>query len=611
MKKKSRIIITCCWVLSLLIGGLLNASLWSQNWPIYKGNVFFTGNNDAISPIGKDIVWKVKTDGMANSPIVSEGRVYFSTRGGFLYAAKESSGKVIFKTKLYSSAFRPLVLSGEYLIASDFQWLYCFDKKTGQIIWARKDKDHGLYASPTIYNQNIYYGSRKQFFAKNIQNGHELWSQKKITSWGGFPYIYGDKLIYLSKNIQSKKNNLFFLKTSTGKILWEKPLPYAIKIISPVVYQKRIYAVIASNCFQLDSQTGDILTQQDYEDYIIGQVAFSEKNIILPMRNGNLAISDVFSLKRQKTIKTGFSSAPHFILIGNEIYTAGIIKTKEGNLNYIKGFDFKTGEMIYQLSIPKKKSISGLIASNGRLFVSTEDSVLAIGKNNKIIVDAKPPLNKQKKDMDGDGKVKIILVLKDQKTGENLSGKFEILTRNQNGEVIDKQTLDFKKEEQSKVISVPENGTTEIIGSSDDYLANKTVLNEKQKKQKTEKKGKVNLGKIKDGQIIQVNHIGFAYNKSTLTTQSFNILNKIKDSLLQKPHLKIEIVGHTDNIGSENYNLKLSENRADTVKEYLVKQGIFQERIITKGYGESKPIASNNLEEGREKNRRTEFRIFK
>ncbi len=73
--------------------------------------------------------------------------------------------------------------------------------------------------------------------------------------------------------------------------------------------------------------------------------------------------------------------------------------------------------------------------------------------------------------------------------------------------------------------------------------------------------------------------------------------------------LNIEIGGHTDNVGSEKDNLTLSQRRADSVKGYIISQGIKSERITAKGYGESAPKESNDTDAGRSKNRRTEFKV--
>jgi outer membrane protein OmpA-like peptidoglycan-associated protein len=74
--------------------------------------------------------------------------------------------------------------------------------------------------------------------------------------------------------------------------------------------------------------------------------------------------------------------------------------------------------------------------------------------------------------------------------------------------------------------------------------------------------------------------------------------------------MKIEINGHTDNIGSDQYNLNLSEKRANSVTDYLVENGIANQRLVAKGYGETMPKATNETEEGRQVNRRVEFAII-
>ncbi len=73
--------------------------------------------------------------------------------------------------------------------------------------------------------------------------------------------------------------------------------------------------------------------------------------------------------------------------------------------------------------------------------------------------------------------------------------------------------------------------------------------------------------------------------------------------------MKIEITRHTDNQGDVNYNIELSRNRAKSVYEYLTTQDISPARLAYKGYGESKPVASNDTEDGRSQNRRTEFTV--
>lgn len=102
----------------------------------------------------------------------------------------------------------------------------------------------------------------------------------------------------------------------------------------------------------------------------------------------------------------------------------------------------------------------------------------------------------------------------------------------------------------------------------------------------------------------------FETGKSIIKPESYSKLNELVAYLKLKSSLKIQISGHTDNQGEEEANLTLSKNRANAVRDYLVKNGIQTGRIITVGLGETKPIASNDTESGRAFNRRIEIQIL-
>lgn len=112
---------------------------------------------------------------------------------------------------------------------------------------------------------------------------------------------------------------------------------------------------------------------------------------------------------------------------------------------------------------------------------------------------------------------------------------------------------------------------------------------------------------IEKGERITLNNIFFDYDKSELKPESFPELNRLAAILKKFPDRKVEIAGHTDDQGGDAYNKQLSQARAQAVVEYLIKKGIKKEKIIAKGYGESKPVTNNNTEEGRAENRRVEF----
>lgn len=108
---------------------------------------------------------------------------------------------------------------------------------------------------------------------------------------------------------------------------------------------------------------------------------------------------------------------------------------------------------------------------------------------------------------------------------------------------------------------------------------------------------------------VVLRNIFFDFNKYELKAESQAELDKVIQLLSDNPTIRIEISGHTDNIGSDLENKKLSENRAKAVVNYLVENGIVRERLTSKGYGSDRPVSSNETEEGRAMNRRTELKV--
>lgn len=106
-----------------------------------------------------------------------------------------------------------------------------------------------------------------------------------------------------------------------------------------------------------------------------------------------------------------------------------------------------------------------------------------------------------------------------------------------------------------------------------------------------------------------IRNLEFDFAKSTIRAKSYPSLNRVAEILVKKG-FSLKLAGHTDNVGSDAANLKLSKDRAESVKAYLVSQGANPSRIEATGYGESQPIASNKTAEGRQKNRRVEFTLF-
>jgi OOP family OmpA-OmpF porin len=115
---------------------------------------------------------------------------------------------------------------------------------------------------------------------------------------------------------------------------------------------------------------------------------------------------------------------------------------------------------------------------------------------------------------------------------------------------------------------------------------------------------------VTQDQIVIHEKIQFETNKAVIKPESFGLLDEITSAVRDTPQIKkLSIEGHTDSVGADKYNKKLSDQRAASVMKYLVEHGIDAGRLVSKGWGETKPIGDNKTPEGKEQNRRVEFVI--
>ena len=173
---------------------------------------------------------------------------------------------------------------------------------------------------------------------------------------------------------------------------------------------------------------------------------------------------------------------------------------------------------------------------------------------------------------------------------------------------------------------VYENEDYDLVGETDGYLVKREGYTTKGRSvdPKTLKDLVTNitldttlvLDKIEINKIFVLDNIYYNYNKYDIRPDAAKELDKLSQLLIDNPEIKIELGAHTDSVDDEEYNRVLSQRRAEAAVKYLVNKGISDERIVAKGYGESKPIARNTNPDGsdnpvgRQKNRRTEFKIL-
>ena len=196
-------------------------------------------------------------------------------------------------------------------------------------------------------------------------------------------------------------------------------------------------------------------------------------------------------------------------------------------------------------------------------------------------------------------------VVKDEKKEEPVKAKIElqnIATRKLTEIPVDSATGEYAlivPFSNDYLLTVKKEG---YAFSSKYFSSEDTTLTEPQKLD-------IAIKPVEVGETYRLNDIHFATDSFTLTDASKIIIDKFIDFLNENPHMKIAIHGHTDNLGKPQHNLLLSENRAKSVYEYMISKGINKSRLNYEGYGDSKPLETNDTEEGRAVNRRTEFVI--
>ncbi|MDH3710167.1 MAG: OmpA family protein [Cyclobacteriaceae bacterium] len=153
-------------------------------------------------------------------------------------------------------------------------------------------------------------------------------------------------------------------------------------------------------------------------------------------------------------------------------------------------------------------------------------------------------------------------------------------------------------------------GKYQIITSSEGYMNGADDLEVPELEADTIIQKDLYLDRIEIGTTVRLNNIFFDFDKTDLRPESITELNAVVDFLKNNPTVKIEIGGHTDSKGSDQYNINLSDGRAGSVRGFLLEHWIDSNRVISTGYGEAQPVATNVTDEGRQQNRRVEFTIL-
>jgi len=623
---------------------------FAADWPIYKGNIYFTGNNDEIIVKNSNLKWLFQADARIFNPVVSDGRIYFIDAAGKLYSVDEEFGTVVWKVNVrkVSSVFRaysraagkvkyPLVM-GNTLFLTDPIAVYAFNRLTGDVLWARTGmrkedaparglagiKDlpmvDGIYSDPVLHGGRIYYGTRNMFVSRETRNGHIQWSNRQIKSYSGFPTFYGDRVITQSMDYKTGSYRIYCIKTDTGKEIWSETIPKPLKIFPAVVYKQRVYLPAEKSIYCLDLKTGKRIWDRDYGAWITSSLSFTDRSILFSSDNSNIKIINPASGNLLRIIKVAPKSGPLFVTVRDHLYIAYTVyrKVKGRNLAYgrVKAVGFSDNKQLWNYETPFPGAVSQPLCNGGILFLPAGNYLYALGTEyyaktvqggsahavapgNSKTGNQKPPqpriVKRPEKQKIKLRKMKISVSGKDK---QPVSALVQIKKRDKTGKVVYSKKVNVKGRGQ---VLVPDTDNVEIITASTGYLPKKVIVN------RNDQKKDIILDRILQDKPIVVDNINFEFDSAYLKKNSLDLLDRMVRVLKGNSALKLEVRGHTDSMGDSKYNRKLSERRADAVIEYMVKNGVSPERLESTGFGETKPVASNDTKKGREKNRRTEF----
>jgi outer membrane protein OmpA-like peptidoglycan-associated protein len=198
-------------------------------------------------------------------------------------------------------------------------------------------------------------------------------------------------------------------------------------------------------------------------------------------------------------------------------------------------------------------------------------------------------------------------VVTDAKTNQPLEGKITVIDNDRNVVV---STLNSNSATGKYLVSLPSGRNYGITVEREEYLFKSLNVNIPKADGYQEIVQDVPLDKIEIGVGIVLNNIFYDVDKATLRPESVAELERLNKLMVDNPSLKIEIGGHTDSDGSDEHNQTLSQNRSQSVVDFLVQKGVKVDRMVAKGYGEKTPVAPNDTKENKQLNRRTELKIL-
>ncbi|MDD4149278.1 MAG: OmpA family protein [Bacteroidales bacterium] len=453
----------------------------------------------------------------------------------------------------------------------------------------RKGTTGGNIADDGMYFEDIYEATKTETgWTKARSVGSPLNSKLHDAVVGLSPdgqslFIYADK----------NGGDLYVSKLKGSK--WSKP-----ESISDNINKK---SHESSACISFDNKTLYYISDDPELSYGGRDIFYStlDKNgnwsaptNIGPVVNTKYDEVDLFLHPDGRTVY--FSSKGHNTMGGYDIFKT--IKDKDGNWS-------TPVNLGYPINTPLDDAFFVTTASGKTAYFA---SVRPEGMGLHDIYELR--FSKDEETTPIENKVYLTLVkgtVTDKVTSFPLEANIEIIDNNANDVVA---TFTTNSQSGAYIVNLPSGKNYGLNVNKDGYLFHSENFNLADTSAYQEITINIQLQRIEIGTTIVLKNIFFDYDKATLRPESSAELDRVINILTKQPKLKIEISGHTDNKGGLTYNKELSTARAKTVVEYLIEKGMAEDRLTYVGYAFEKPIATNDTDDGRQLNRRVEFKVI-
>ena len=465
------------------------------------------------------------------------------------------------------------------------------------------------------YYEDIYYSTKQAdgqwSQAKNIGEPINTSDHDAISGLS----IDGSKLIIYLGN----KNNGDLFESQLSGDKWGKPQDFGKNINTDKFHESSAsYSLDGKSVYFISDKPGGNGDRDIYVSYRDEKGKWSKAENLGAVVNTEFGEEGVFMHPDGKTLY--FSSQGHNSIGGYDIFKTILDeKTKKWSTPENIGYPVNTtdDDVFYVVSANGKHGYYTSVNANGFggrdlymiSFIGEEKKEKPSEVKSEVVEAKADPVVKAIVSIPEPQPRLTILkgIISDDVTKKPLEASIEIVDIDKNQSIYSFNSNSFSGK---YLTSLPAGKNYGIAVKKEGYLFHSENFNVADSSAFQEIVKDIALKKIEVGSTIVLKNIFYDFDKATLRPESTNELERLLKLLNEMPNLKIEISSHTDSKGANDYNFKLSDNRAKSVVDYLISKGISSERLVYKGYGEEKPISTNDTDEGRQLNRRTEFKIL-